>query len=318
MTTYHDSPHRLRNAVDIVCAGLLFLLIALTALFPAKIPHAESIARTLIVSGVVFGALSFASRAIRNAALATITHAFATVALFGIIFDLMGGFQHIIVSGWMDAPLLRAETRVLGFDLSVWMQRFVSPARTEWFMFAYMIYVPLLPAMALIAYKYGGAHATHEYTLNIVLSFAICYLGFILFPVASPLYYHPQCYSVPLDGGFFTWTSEILRTKEHYAGGSLPSPHCAAGTVMLVTFYRCNRRLFYVALPVILSLYIATVYGRFHYIEDGIAGIGTALLVARYAPAFAHAVHHITTVARRLPQPMLIRSTPHHINGELQ
>ena len=70
-------------------------------------------------------------------------------------------------------------------------------------------------------------------------------------------------------------------------GGSLPSPHCAGTTIMLVMLYRYNRKAFYVLLPTLLSVYFATVYGRFHYAWDGIAGILVAMVMVRSTPRVA-------------------------------
>jgi membrane-associated phospholipid phosphatase len=109
------------------------------------------------------------------------------------------------------------------------------------------------------------------------------------------MFHHAANYPQPLEGWFFTWTSDVLRTNGHYPGGSLPSPHCAAGTIMLVMLYRYQRRVYYVALPVIISLYVATVYGRFHYVEDGIAGIIAALAVIKFTPAIVTAINNFKT-----------------------
>lgn len=318
MNTNVRNPHPMRTAVDIGCVALLLLLGALTVIVPERIPDAASHGRMVLLVIAGFVTVSYATRLIRNSGVSAVLHAFATVALFGIIFNMMAPFQHVIVRGWMDAPLLAAEQRLLGFDLSIWMQQITHPWLTEWFMFAYMIYVPLLPVMALIAWHYRGVEGSHEYALNIVLSYSLCYLGFMLFPVASPLFYHPQLYTVPLDGGFFTWTSEILRTKGHYAGGSLPSPHCAAGTVILLTLYRSNRKWFYVAVPVILSLYVATVYGRFHYIEDGIAGIAVALFADRLAPHVAAAAARLWALPARALRPQSIMLTHEPFQGDVE
>jgi len=42
--------------------------------------------------------------------------------------------------------------------------------------------------------------------------------------------------------------------------------------------YRFSRPSFYVLSPIILSLYVSTVYGRFHYASDVLGGIAAAFL----------------------------------------
>ena len=84
---------------------------------------------------------------------------------------------------------------------------------------------------------------------------------------------------MPLRGGPFTALAEFMRSNLHFAGGSLPSPHCAAGTVMLVTLFRSHRGWAWATAPLLVCILPATVYGRFHYLSDGLAGIAVAVLV---------------------------------------
>jgi membrane-associated phospholipid phosphatase len=161
-------------------------------------------------------------------------------------------------------------------------------------MFAYVIYVPLLACIAVVCYHAGGPRAVYDYLLSFALVNIICSFGFILFPVASPLFHSPEKYTVPLQGGFFTWCGEWIRNNMHYAGGSLPSPHCAVGTVMMAMLYRYRRLLWHLSLPVFLTIYAATVYCRYHYVWDSIAGIIVGALVLRFSPAIVNVVNPLT------------------------
>ncbi len=268
-----------------VAFAFLALLFALTVFIPGRIPDAPRVALGVCAAAALYGAAVFAASRSRRPHVRAIITASASLLLFAWLFGAMEPFQHILVRGWMDDDLLRVERAVVGFDVSRSTQAFVSKPMTEWLMFAYMIYVPLLPGMAWLCYRSAGTEGMRDYLFTLSAAFAICFLGFIVYPLASPLYHDRSAYTVPLDGWFFTWTSDLLRAHGHYPGGSLPSPHCAAGTVMLAMLYRYQRRLFYVAFPVIVSLYIATVYGRFHYVEDGIAGILTSVTVVKLAPS---------------------------------
>ena len=50
---------------------------------------------------------------------------------------------------------------------------------------------------------------------------------------------------------------------------------------MLFTLWKWNRGWARILTPFLLSIPLATVYGRFHYLSDGIAGILLALTVLR-------------------------------------
>ncbi|MCK7476647.1 MAG: phosphatase PAP2 family protein [Candidatus Moduliflexus flocculans] len=75
------------------------------------------------------------------------------------------------------------------------------------------------------------------------------------------------------------WPSGI-RANIHTAGGSVPSPHCAVATVMWFMALQVHpARVSPASRPVILSLYVSTVYGRFHYLSDMVIGIAAAGIV---------------------------------------
>ena len=150
-------------------------------------------------------------------------------------------------------------------------------------MFAYVGYGALLIAAGFLCHYGAGYDALHQYILHLALTFSACYIGFLLFPVAGPVFHAPATYPEPLTGGLFTYLGEWIRANQHFPGGSLPSPHCAATTVMVLMLRRHHRTAFYILLPMLLSVYAATVIGRYHYIWDGIAGIGAAVAMLAVA-----------------------------------
>ena len=66
---------------------------------------------------------------------------------------------------------------------------------------------------------------------------------------------------------------ELLENKAMLHGGAFPSAHCSAATVMLILSYKYDKKLYFLILPIIITLYISTMYGRYHYPLDVLAGI---------------------------------------------
>ena len=62
-------------------------------------------------------------------------------------------------------------------------------------------------------------------------------------------------------------------------GGAFPSAHVSGALVVLLVAWRHHRRLAVALVPIVVGLIVATVYGRFRYAVDAIAGIGLALTV---------------------------------------
>jgi membrane-associated phospholipid phosphatase len=292
------SLHELRSALDGASLFFVALLILLAWLFPQRIDRPEETASELLVAGVAYLCAMGISRRITSSIAATAVQISAVLLLYSFLFQAVAAYQHVIFNGWMDELLISWEESLTGTELSVLMQQFVNPPLTEWMMFSYMVYVPLLPLVAIICYRSAGPRGTCDYLLALALGYIICYLGFILFPVASPLYHYPELYTVPLEGGLFTWCGEWLRQNGHYPGGSLPSPHCAAATVMMLMLSRYNRKAFAMTLPVVVSIYVAIVYARYHYATDGIAGILVGILAVRLSPSLAWAWGRLARRAR--------------------
>jgi membrane-associated phospholipid phosphatase len=53
--------------------------------------------------------------------------------------------------------------------------------------------------------------------------------------------------------------------------------------------WRHCRWLFWLLAPIVLTLYVSTVYGRYHYASDAVTGIALALAVVAVAPGLLRA-----------------------------
>jgi hypothetical protein len=214
----------------------------------------------------------------------------ATVTLsYAYLFSAIAPLQLILHGSFRDDLVLAFETWVFGVQPTLWMERFVTPSLTEWMMFCYVIYLPLYPALCALFWLKRGRAAAEEYFLTLGLANVLCDAGFVLFPVASPMYWMPERFHVPLEGWVFTWAGELIRTRAHFAGGSLPSPHAAAATVMWFMAWKHHRPAFWLLSPVVLTLYVSTFYGRFHYVTDAVFGIATAVLAVGLTPLLQRA-----------------------------
>jgi len=195
----------------------------------------------------------------------------------------------LLLMPWQDGRVLHAEHAVFGLQPTVWMERFISAPLTEWMMFSYVIYLVIYPLVAGLVYFKHGPRALEDYLFMLVTVNLACDLGFILYPVAGPVFYMPEAYSVPQTGGIFTSLGYYIRAHAHKAGGSIPSPHCAVATIMWFTTRRYVRTWFYILAPVILSLYVSTVYCRYHYLADSVAGFALGIIVILAGPSMVRA-----------------------------
>jgi membrane-associated phospholipid phosphatase len=199
---------------------------------------------------------------------------------------------HIVFSRWFDPEVIRFEAAVVGGQPTLWLQGFVRPWLTEWLMFCYVFYIAVYPILSLILYFQHGEDKNEEYLFYVSLVVVICTAGFMLFPVAGPVPQIGGRFTVPLRGHFFTEMSELIRARVHRPGGAMPSIHCGAATIMWWSAYRFSRPTFYALAPIVLSLYVSTVYGRFHYASDVLAGVAAAFLAMLLGNVLISAWNH--------------------------
>jgi membrane-associated phospholipid phosphatase len=272
------------EATDVLVIVTIALFALLALIFQRRVQGWPGlVARDLIAAAFFFVAV-IVTRRIRNrwawfvARTATVSLAFAW--LFGAVDRL----QLLLHGRWLDALVLEFEAHVFGVQPTLWLEGVARPWLTEWMMFAYVVYIALYPLVCFVIYRRHGARALEECLLALGIANVACDFGFILFPVAGPAAFMGSAYTVPLDGWLFTAAGEFIRSKLHYVGGSLPSPHAAAATVMWAMSWRYSRRLAWVLTPVILTLYVATFYCRYHYLTDTLVGIATAAAALAAAP----------------------------------
>jgi membrane-associated phospholipid phosphatase len=265
----------------VIVLQVFFLVLFL--FFPARVNNSGYLAEKLILMLLLSAAAAFSIRQIKNEHYKAAAQTSFILLFFGVYYELSSSFQ-LIFSGWQDGKLIALDEKLFGSEVSLLMQKIVSPYLTEAMMFSYIAYLPLLVITAYAAFKKGSQKGLAEYLLLLSVVYIGCYITFLFFPVAGQMNYAGEKYSVPLNGGLFTWLGEFVRSEAHFPGGNLPSPHCAASTVMLYILFKYNRTLFYISLPVVLLLYVSTVYGRYHYIWDAVSGIVIAAFLVYAVP----------------------------------
>lgn len=274
---------------DIVILGGVLIFDVLTVLYHRRVPDAWTWTIKIALAGAIyFGAAALYNRLLHPAARFFVRTA-AVQGMCAYLFVAVLPLQLIWWTTWNDAAVIRLEHGVFGLQPTVWLERLVSPALTEWMMFCYVIYLAVYPGLGALIRAKRGEGAMEDYLFTLAATNIVCFLGFIIYPVAGPMKFMPEAYSVPLQGGLFTAIAESIRVNIHGIGGTIPSPHCAIATVMWAMSFRYVRPAFYVLAPVILSLYISTCYGRFHYITDSVVGIVCGLAMFLAAPVLGRA-----------------------------
>ena len=285
-TRFQPAPLRATDAIILATLGFFTLL---TLILCQRVTGWGPLVLKNIAVGVTYVAFQQLAARLDGGLLKFVLRMVPVTLSYGYLFLAVDKLQLVIYGRFLDDVVIRAEAAVFGTQPTLWLEQFTKPAITEWMMFAYMFYFPMYAVLCAIIYFRDGEAAMEDYLFTLGLTNILCDLGFILFPVAGPIAAMGSQYTVPLNGYLFTWMGEWVRTRLQFPGGSLPSPHCAAATVMWAMAYRYHRPVFWILLPLVLSLYVSTFYGRYQYLSDAVFGIATAFVAVRLAPRLARA-----------------------------
>jgi len=187
--------------------------------------------------------------------------------------DRNPGFM-MIKDGW----LISVDRFLFGCDPTVWLQRITTPWLTELMQMLYTTNYLLPIIMFLILYLKKERIPFQKAAFAITLGYILSYLGYFTIPAIGP-----RCtihHAIPLQGVFIReQLHRIVYSMESCPRDCFPSGHTEIPLITLWLVYRFKRRLFWIYLPIITGLICSTVYLRYHYVVDVMAGMALAGIV---------------------------------------
>jgi membrane-associated phospholipid phosphatase len=197
------------------------------------------------------------------------------------------------VSPWsVDGQIYAFDLRVFGGEPSVLLDRFVSPATTEWFAFFYFLYFLILTVHVIPMLLQRDEVVLGHFALAILLVFMTAHLVYMAVPGWGPYWYLKGTFEHDLEGGPF-W--KLVREAVDAGGAQkdiFPSLHTAVPTFLAIFGFRHRGRVpFRYTWPVVAFLatqiIVATMFLRWHYLVDVVAGLGLAITATLLAERIA-------------------------------
>ena len=199
--------------------------------------------------------------------------------LFSPLYTGTGLLSSALPRWVLSAPLERWEAALFGGQPSMYLaERLPGLFLSETLHAAYVSYYLLIAALPLVLVFLGRVRESARAVFALCLCFALCNLCYIWLPVASPFFIYPPI-GPPLSGGFFYRLAHGISNRGGVLGGAFPSSHAALTAINLLMAFKLHRRLFWWTLVPSVLLLVATVYCRYHYALDIVAGVALAALV---------------------------------------
>ena len=187
-----------------------------------------------------------------------------------------------------DWELAAIDHRMFGVHPTVWMEKLSSPLLTEILQLSYITYYFLPLLLGVTMWRRGWFREFHFFLFVVVLGFYLSYLGYVAVPAIGPRFILADQHTAPLTG---VWMFERIRVSLDQAEGitrdCFPSGHVELSLLVLYYARRFHRRIFWWILPAVSLLIISTVYLRYHYVIDVVAGaVLAALIVGAAGPLY--------------------------------
>jgi membrane-associated phospholipid phosphatase len=202
---------------------------------------------------------------------------FAPLPIIIVIFESLGDVTHYLRPD-IDSRLIQIDYALFGVHPTLWMERWIASWFTDVMSLAYVSYyfIPLILVAAL--YRKDRMMEFDRAVFVLAFGFYVSYIGYLIFPAVGPRYALSHLYSIPLEGSFITdFFRDTLNTMEHNKRDCMPSGHTQIVLMCVCLAYRYEKFLFYIFLPISCALILSTVYLRYHYVVDVLAGIGLAI-----------------------------------------
>jgi membrane-associated phospholipid phosphatase len=192
-----------------------------------------------------------------------------------LLFQHMRGRFPLIAGPSLDDALLAIDRHLFGRTPAEYLQAIETPALTEMLSFCYGLFFFYL--YGSILYRlFGPLPLAKRFFAGLFTIYGIGFTGYSLVPALGPYLGEPQLFAQAIDGGFvYGLVAEIVKAGTNGVD-VFPSLHTAVTVYILVFSAIWSRRLFWLALGPAIGLVIATVYLRFHYGIDVLAGLALA------------------------------------------
>ncbi len=196
-----------------------------------------------------------------------------------VIFDSLEWLVHYVNPEDIDPILIRLDYLIFNNHPTIILERIMSPLLTDILQIAYSTYYFIPTSFGVVLLLNNQREEFNRTLFLILFCFYLSYLGYILMPALGPRFTISHLQTTELQGLFIAEPlQKFLNHLEGIKRDAFPSGHTAVAVTVLYLAYRFKKRFFWILLPIVSALIFSTVYCRYHYVVDIIAGFGLTLL----------------------------------------
>lgn len=307
------------HSADLLFIGFNLILSCINILFASRIPYWWEVVLSNFLGSSFICVMAYARHTTGWKPLRLLHDWYVPIATFFTFKALYFMIKPIHGGKDYDDLLIAIDRRLFGVNPTEWIMQFANPWLTEILQVAYTLFYLLFLILGYEFYRRHNLDLFHYFMFTCVYGFFLSYLGYFIFPAVGPRFtlHDFATLEQELPG---MWLTEHLRWFVN-AGGSIPTgvPNSVAiglsqrdvfpsgHTMMTIVLMYLSRK--YTAKSrwfvhiVGTLLIVATVYQRYHYVIDLLAGFLFALLcIATSAKLYKYLKERYQTMESRFPE----------------
>src|SRR5512140_98970 len=207
---------------------------------------------------------------------------FYVIACIVVIFDGLGPLIRAVNPVDRDPSLIAFDRWLCGTNPTVALEPFATPFLSDLLTFFYSLYYfhPIVLGTLVLRDDRARPEKTRDfsrYAFVMVFVFFVSYVGYFLVPAVGPRF--TVTHAGPLPRGAVAQAIDgTLDWLERNKRDCFPSGHTMVVIAVLLEASRRSKKTFWAFLPFAVGLILATVYCRYHYVADVLAGFTLAFV----------------------------------------
>ncbi len=270
--------------LEVLNLGAILALSLVTLLLYGSLPDPGEILLRFALMGAFLALIVFlARRSERLPPAIRVAVDFYPAAFIPFVFESLGPLIAAARGSARDGWLIAADRWLFGVDVTVWLERFVRPGLTDLLYLCYASYYFFALTLGAVLWRKSPA-AARRYIFTLSVCYFVSYVGYFLVPALGPRFALASLQTLPLEAtplsrAISVTINQLERTKFDV----FPSGHTMIAAAVLLVAWKRERRAFWALFPVGVGLIVSTVYCRYHYVVDVLAGLALAFAVVPIA-----------------------------------
>ncbi len=203
------------------------------------------------------------------------------------IYTNMHDMVHLVNPNDIDLSLMAWDEYLLGFQPAIYLEQFITPGLTDFMYSSYSAFLIYILIFSMYLYIKKENAVFRESLVSVIITFYIGYIGYVFFPAVGPKFTMSHMFETSLTGTEITDRLSFLMNyeiSEYTRRDCFPSLHNGIIFLILLFAFKQSRTYALLFLPFAISLFISTLYLRYHYFIDMVAGFALALIVFYFGP----------------------------------